>query len=68
MDDVVIVTPTLKDHIDRFDEVFGCMKRARLKCKPSKCEILTDSIRYLGRMVDRHGVRPDSEAVEAVLT
>ena len=68
MDDVVIATPTLEDHIDRLDEVFGCMKRAGLKCKPSKCEILRDSIKYLGRMVDRHGVRPDPEAVEAVLT
>ena len=68
VDDVVIATPTLEDHIDRLDEVFGCMKRAGLKCKPSKCEILRDSIKYLGRMVDRHGVRPDPEAVEAVLT
>ena len=70
VDDVVIATPTPEDHIDWLDEVFGCMKRAGLKCKPSKCEILRDSnsIKYLGRMVDRHGVRPDPEAVEAVLT
>ena len=68
VDDVVIATPTLEDHIDRLDEVFGCMKRAGLKCKSSKCEILRDSIKYLGRMVDRHSVRPDPEAVEAVLT
>ena len=68
VDEVVIATPTLKDHIDRLDEVFDCMKRAGLKCKPSKCEILRDSIKYLGRKVDRHGVRPDPEAVEAVLT
>ena len=54
VDDVVIATPTLEDHIDRLDVVFGCMKRAGLKCKPSKCEILRDSIKYLGRMVDRH--------------
>ena len=67
VDDVVIATPTLEDHIDWLDEVFGRMKRG-LKCKPSKCEILRDSIKYLGRMVDRHGVRPDPEAVEAVLT
>ncbi|XP_063713153.1 uncharacterized protein LOC134841209 [Symsagittifera roscoffensis] len=30
--------------------------------------VIRDSIKYLGRMVDRHGVRPDPEAVEAVLT
>ena len=62
VDDVVIPTPTLEDHIDRLDEFFACMKRAGLKCKPSKCEILRDSIKYLGRMVDRHGVRQEPEA------
>ena len=44
------------------------MKQADPKCKPSKCEILRDSIKYLGRLVDKHGVRPNPEAVEAVLT
>ena len=44
------------------------MKQVGLKRKPSKCEILRDSIKYLGRLVDKHGVRPDPEAVEAVLT
>ena len=68
VDDVVIATPTLEDHRERLDEVFSCMKQAGLKSKPSKCEILGDSIKYLGRLVDRHGVRPDPEAVEAVLT
>ena len=43
VDDVVIASPTLEDHIERLDEVFACMKRAGLKCKPSKCEILVDN-------------------------
>ena len=68
VDDVVLATPNLEGHIDWLDEVFGCMKRAGLKCKSSKCETLRDSIKYLGRMADRHGVRPDPEAVEAVMT
>ena len=68
VEDVVIATTTLADHIDRLDEVFDCMKRAGLKCKPSKCGILRDSIKYLGRKVDRYGVRPDPVAVEGVLT
>ena len=45
VDDVVIATPTPEDHIERLDEVFACMKRSGLKCKPSKCEILKDSIK-----------------------
>ena len=31
VDDVVIATPSLEDHIDWLEEVFGCMKRAGLK-------------------------------------
>ena len=44
------------------------MKQAGLKFKPSKREILRDSIKYPGRLVDKLGFKPDLEAVEAVLT
>ena len=43
-------------------------KKSRTKCEPSKCEILKDSSKYVGRMVDKHDIRPDPDAVEAVLT
>ena len=68
VDDVVIATPILEDHIEKLDEVFTCMKQAGLKCKPSKCEILRDSKTYLGSLVGKHGERPDPEEVEVVLT
>ena len=64
----MIATPTLEDRIERLDEVFTCMKQAGLKCKPSKYEILRDSIKYLGRLVDKLRVSPDPEADQAVLT
>ena len=67
VDDVVIANPTLKEDIERLDKVFTCMKQAGLKCKSSKCQILRISIKYLGRLGDKHGVRPHPEAVEAVL-
>ena len=50
------------------DKVYPMHKLMRNKGKKFECEIFRDSIKYLGRMVDRHGVRPDPEAVEAVLT
>ena len=68
VNDVVIAVSTLEDHIERLDEMFACMKRAGLKCKPSKCEILKELIKYLGRMVEKDSIRPDPDAVEAVLT
>ena len=65
VDDVVIATITLEDHKERLNEMFTCIEQAGLKCKSSKCEILRDSIKYLGRLVDKHGVRPDPGAIEA---
>ena len=59
---------TLEGHIKRLDEMFACTKRSGLKCTPSKCEISKDSIKHLGRTVDKHGIRPDQDAVEVVLT
>ena len=49
----------MEDHIEQLDEVFACMKRTGLKRKPSKCEILKDSIKLLGRMIEKRGKRPD---------
>ena len=63
----MIAAPTLTDHIDRLDEVFNFIK-SWFEMQIVKIEILRDSIKYLGRMVDRHGVRPNPDAAEAVLT
>ena len=62
VNDVVIATPTLNDYIDKIDEISDSMKRADLKCKPSKCRILRDSIKYKGIIMDKHGVRPNRDA------
>ena len=67
MNDVVIATPH-DDHMKRLDEKIACIKRAIQKRKPSKRKILKDSIKYLRRMVDKHGIRPDPDAVQAVST
>ena len=67
VDELVIATPTLTDHIEIFDEVFDYIKRAGLKCKPSKCEIPKDSKKKRARMADKHVMRVDPDAIGAVL-
>ena len=59
VDDILIATPTIDDHIDRLDEVFKKLREAGLKCKPSKCKILKGEVVYLGRLINQEGVRPD---------
>ena len=67
VDDMVIATPTIDDHIDRLDEVFKKLREAGLKCKPSKCEILKGEVVYLGRLINQEGVQPDPKSVRVVL-
>ena len=43
--DVETVTTSLEDHIEKLDELIGCMKRASLKCKSSKKLILPESMK-----------------------
>ena len=61
VDDVIIATSFIDEHIERVGELLSCLRKAGLKCKPSKCEFLKSSIKYSGRIIDADGVRPDPE-------
>ncbi len=67
IDDVIIATSTIDQHIDCIGEVLSCLRRAGLICKPSKCEFLKTSIKYLGRIIDGEGVKPDPESIQTVM-
>ena len=68
IDNKVIATPTLADHIDRIDAIFDCTKTPDMKNKPSNCENFMDSIKYLVRMLDKYELKLDPDTVEAELT
>ena len=42
LDDIVIVSSTFEEHIDRLQAVFKRMQEHHLKLKPSKCELFRD--------------------------
>ena len=66
VDDILIATKTVDQHLERLSSVFQKLARAGLKLKPKKCVIMSKSIKYLGRIIDQDGCRPDPEAVEVV--
>ena len=41
----------MNQHSNEYDQVFDCMKRAKLNCKPSKCEKVRVLIKHLGKIV-----------------
>ena len=52
VDDILIATFTINQHIARMEETFACLKKTGLKLKASKCALLKNSISYLGRIVN----------------
>ena len=63
IDDIVITTETVKDHMVRLREVFECLREAGFKTRVVKCDFMESEIKYLGRVVSAEGVKPDLKAV-----
>lgn len=66
VDDILIATYDADDHLTRLEEVFTALKRAGLKLKPQKCDLFKKEVKFLGRIIDANGVRPDPEQAKIV--
>ena len=44
IDDIVIATEALEDHMDKLREVFQCLRVAGFKMRVSKCEFMKSEI------------------------
>lgn len=67
MDDVIVYSATLEEHIERLDNVFNRLSEANLKIQPDKCEFLRKEVAYLGHLVTPEGIKPNPSKVEAVV-
>lgn len=59
LDDVIIFSKTIKEHIKHISLVFDFLRKAGLKIKLSKCTFLKKEVEYLGHIVTEHGMKPD---------
>ena len=66
IDDIVIATETIEDHIIRIKEVFKCLGEASFKMRAKKCDFMRTETKYLGRIVSADGIKPDPEAVTKI--
>ena len=67
IDDILIhTTGSLEDHLHHVQEVINRLQRHRLKLKLSKCQWAKTEIKYLGFIVNRHGIKPCEEKVKAI--
>jgi hypothetical protein len=66
LDDVIVHSKTLKEHIERLGEVFQRLLDAGLKLKPVKTHLFKREVEYLGHMVSGKGIAPLAAKVHAI--
>lgn len=68
IDDIICFSTTLKEHIKHLKDVVELHKRFGLKLKLAKCHIIREEVKYLGHLVNKHGIKMVPEYVEKVLS
>ena len=66
LDDLVVYSESWEEHLEHLSQVLGCLRKAGLTAKPSKCQFAMDQCVYLGHTVGNGVVQPELSKVEAV--
>ena len=66
VDDILIATTTVEQHLEKLDMVFRRIAEAGLKCKPSKCNLMQTKATFLGRIIGEGEVKPNPEMYETL--
>ena len=66
IDDVLIFSRTLEEHIEHLKSVITRLQESGLKLKPSKCHFLREEVEYLGHVITPQGLKPTQRLTAAV--
>ena len=67
LDDIIITATSKDEHLSRVKQVLQRLKLAGLRTQQQKCKWFKQEIVYLGHLIDRNGIRPTQDHVEAVV-
>ena len=66
LDDIILYSSTIKDHLEKLDEVLTKLQGSVLKLKPSKCEFIQSQVLYIGHVVSADGIKPNLKIVSTI--
>jgi transposase InsO family protein len=67
LDDIILMSRTVEEHLERLVLILDRLRKAGLKLKPSKCSLLQKRIHFLGHVVSEDGIATDPLKVQAVV-
>jgi hypothetical protein len=66
LDDILIFSATIPEHVRRMRLVFERIREANFKLGIPKCTFAASHVSYLGHILSKEGVSPDSSKVTAI--
>ena len=66
LDDIGVMSKTFEQHLERLRAVFGRLRSANLKLKPSKCKLFQLKVKFLESIVSVNGIEPDPDKLKAI--
>lgn len=67
IDDVIIASTSLQDHMHKLKQVFDRLKLHNLKIQLDKSEFLQKHVQFLGHELTSDGLKPNQDKIKAVL-
>ena len=67
LDDIVIYSDTLRDHVKHVKSVLDVLEREKLYLSRSKLHFISPELKILGRIIDDQGIRMDPTKVDSIL-
>lgn len=67
LDDIIVFSNSLAEHIQKLRAVFDRLKANNLKIQLDKSEFLRKEVLYLGHVITKDGLKPNDDKIKAVL-
>lgn len=66
MDDILIFSTSLQEHINSLEKIFKTLRKANLKVSLNKSDFLKKETDFLGHIVSKEGIKPDPRKIEGI--
>ena len=67
LDDILIVSKTEQEHLQHITEVFRRFAEYNIKLRIDKCKFFQTELKYLGHIINRNGIRPDTKYIDKII-
>ena len=66
IDDILVTGKTEEEHLQTLTEVLTRLQSAGMRLKREKCTFMADEVVYLGHRINREGIQPTDDKVQAI--